>query len=92
VRARSIWRLNGAPSICREGRAGDSFVTVERLLLGLSSEGSEAATILSKGGVTPQNLNAAIEVVQGLHGFSRRKMPATAESCARDLTQAARGA
>ena len=43
-------------------KAGDSFVTVERLLLGLTLEkGSEAATILSKGGVTPQNLNAAIE-------------------------------
>src|SRR5690349_7678344 len=43
-------------------KAGDSFVTVERLLLGLTLEkGSEAARILSKGGVTPQNLNAAIE-------------------------------
>src|SRR4029079_13608755 len=46
-------------------KAGDSFVTVERLLLGLTLEkGSEAATILSKGGVPPQNLNAAIEALR----------------------------
>ena len=62
-------------------KAGDSFVTVERLLLGLTLEkGSEAGAILSKGGVTPQNLNAAIEVAaQGPHRrFSARpKTPMT---------------
>src|SRR5579872_4419989 len=43
-------------------KAGDSFVTVERLLLALAMEkGSEAAKILEKAGVTPQSLNAAIE-------------------------------
>jgi ATP-dependent Clp protease ATP-binding subunit ClpB len=75
-------------------KAGDSFVTVERLLLGLALEkGSEAATILGKGGVTPQNLNAAIE---GLRK-GRTADSATAENAydalkkyARDLTQAAR--
>src|SRR4030081_3769546 len=75
-------------------KAGDSFVTVERLLLGLTLEkGSEAATILSKGGVTPQNLNAAIEALR--KGSSADY--ATAENAydalkkyARDLTQAAR--
>src|SRR6201986_1852332 len=40
-------------------KAGDSFVTVERLLLGLVlDKNSEAGSILAKGGVTPQNLNA----------------------------------
>ncbi|MBR1195522.1 ATP-dependent chaperone ClpB [Bradyrhizobium sp. AUGA SZCCT0240] len=75
-------------------KAGDSFVTVERLLLGLTLEkGSEAATILSKGGVTPQNLNAAIESLRK----GRTADSATAENAydalkkyARDLTQAAR--
>jgi ATP-dependent Clp protease ATP-binding subunit ClpB len=75
-------------------KAGDSFVTVERLLLGLALEkGSEAATILSKGGVTPQNLNAAIEALRK----GRTADSATAENAydalkkyARDLTQAAR--
>ena len=43
-------------------KAGDSFVTVERLLLALALEkSSEAGKILAKAGVTPQNLNAAIE-------------------------------
>src|SRR6266478_4904948 len=43
-------------------KAGDSFVTVERPLLGVSLEKTRAAgAILSKAGLTPQNLNAAIE-------------------------------
>ncbi len=75
-------------------KAGDSFVTVERLLLGLALEkGSEAARILSKGGVTPQNLNAAIESLRK----GRTADSASAENAydalkkyARDLTQAAR--
>jgi ATP-dependent Clp protease ATP-binding subunit ClpB len=75
-------------------KAGDSFVTVERLLLGLTMEkGSEAAKILNKGGVTPQNLNAAIETLRK----GRTADSATAENAydalkkyARDLTQAAR--
>ena len=38
-------------------KAGDSFVTVERLLLALAMEkDSEAGKILSNAGVTPQNL------------------------------------
>ncbi|MDP1583727.1 MAG: ATP-dependent chaperone ClpB [Bradyrhizobium sp.] len=75
-------------------KAGDSFVTVERLLLGLTLEkGSEAGNILAKGGVTPQNLNAAIESLRK----GRTADSATAENAydalkkyARDLTQAAR--
>src|SRR6202049_1782332 len=75
-------------------KAGDSFVTVERLLLGLALEkGSEAGAILSKGGVTPQNLNAAIEALRK----GRTADSATAENAydalkkySRDLTQAAR--
>ena len=75
-------------------KAGDSFVTVERLLLGLTLEkGSEAGAILGKGGVTPQNLNAAIEALRK----GRTADSATAENAydalkkyARDLTQAAR--
>jgi ATP-dependent Clp protease ATP-binding subunit ClpB len=75
-------------------KAGDSFVTVERLLLGLTLEkNSEAGAILGKGGVTPQNLNAAIESLRK----GRTADSATAENAydalkkyARDLTQAAR--
>jgi ATP-dependent Clp protease ATP-binding subunit ClpB len=75
-------------------KAGDSFVTVERLLLGLTlDKDSEAGGILRKGGVTPQNLNAAIEALRK----GRTADSATAENAydalkkyARDLTQAAR--
>ena len=75
-------------------KAGDSFVTVERLLLGLALEkDSEAGKILSRAGVTPQNLNAAINALRK----GRTADSASAENAydalkkyARDLTQAAR--
>jgi ATP-dependent Clp protease ATP-binding subunit ClpB len=75
-------------------KAGDSFVTVERLLLGLTLEkDGDAGAILKKGGVTPQNLNAAIEALRK----GRTADSATAENAydalkkySRDLTQAAR--
>src|SRR5215469_2062492 len=75
-------------------KAGDSFVTVERLLLALALEkDSEAGKILAKSGVTPQNLNAAINALRK----GRTADSATAENAydalkkyARDLTQAAR--
>ena len=75
-------------------KAGDSFVTVERLLLALAIEkDNEAGKILAKAGVTPQNLNAAIEALRK----GRTADSASAENAydalkkyARDLTQAAR--
>src|ERR1700709_633914 len=46
-------------------KAGDSYVTVERLLLALVIEkDSEAGQILAKAGVNAQNLNAAIEALR----------------------------
>ena len=43
-------------------KAGDSFVTVERLLLALAMEiDANTSKILADAGVTPQTLNAAIE-------------------------------
>jgi len=75
-------------------KAGDSFVTVERMLLALALEkDSEAGKILSKAGVTPQSLNAAIEALRK----GRTADSSSAENAydalkkyARDLTQAAR--
>ncbi len=75
-------------------KAGDSFVTVERLLLALALEkGSAAAEILKDCGVNAQGLNAAINEVRK----GRTADTATAEDAynalkkyARDLTQAAR--
>src|ERR1700742_3961520 len=75
-------------------KAGDSFVTVERLLLALALEkDTEAGKILKAAGVTPQNLNASINALRK----GRTADSASAENAydalkkyARDLTQAAR--
>src|SRR6201986_4667791 len=46
-------------------KAGDSFVTVERLLLALAlDKDSDAGRILKNAGVTPQGLNAAINALR----------------------------
>ncbi len=75
-------------------KAGDSYVTVERLLLALAMDkDSEAAKILSRAGVTPQNLNAAINALrQGRTADSSSAENAydALKKYARDLTQAAR--
>src|SRR5580700_7310507 len=75
-------------------KVGDSYVTVERLLLALAMEKStDAAKILDRAGVTPQILNAAIEDLRK----GRTADNPTAENAydalkkyARDLTEAAR--
>src|SRR5271170_1551273 len=75
-------------------KAGDSFVTVERLLLALAMEkGTQAAKILANAGVSAQTLNAAINDIRK----GRTADSASAENAydalkkyARDLTQAAR--
>jgi len=77
-------------------KAGDSFVTVERLLLALVlAAGTPAAQVLADAGVTAQGLNRAIEDVRK----GRTAASATAEDSydalkkyARDLTaEAAEG-
>jgi ATP-dependent Clp protease ATP-binding subunit ClpB len=75
-------------------KAGDSFVTVERLLLALAMEkGSQAAKILANAGVSAQSLNAAINDIRK----GRTADSASAENqydalkkYTRDLTDAAR--
>ncbi|MFZ0206963.1 MAG: Clp protease N-terminal domain-containing protein, partial [Roseiarcus sp.] len=75
-------------------KAGDSFVTVERLLVALAMEkGAEAGRILANAGVTPQTLNAAINDLRK----GRTADSASAENAydalkkyTRDLTEAAR--
>ena len=75
-------------------KAGDSFVTVERLLLALALEkDTEAGKALAAAGVTAQKLNTAIEAIRK----GRTADSATAENAydalkkyARDLTAAAR--
>ncbi|MGI9416689.1 MAG: ATP-dependent chaperone ClpB [Geminicoccaceae bacterium] len=75
-------------------KAGDSFVTVERLLLALAmAAGTESAEVLKQAGVTPQSLNSAIEGIRK----GRTADSASAEQgydalkkYTRDLTEAAR--
>jgi ATP-dependent Clp protease ATP-binding subunit ClpB len=75
-------------------KAGDSFVTVERLLLALAIEpGTGAQKALSAAGANPQNLNAAINEIRK----GRTADSASAEEgydalkkYARDLTEEAR--
>ena len=75
-------------------KAGDSYVTVERLLLALTIEKeTDAGRILAAAGVTAQNLNAAINALRK----GRTADNASAENSydalkkyARDLTEAAR--
>ena len=75
-------------------KAGDSYVTVERLLLALASESdADTAKILKTAGVTPARLEAAIADLRK----GRTADNASAESgydalkkYARDLTQTAR--
>ena len=74
-------------------KAGDSFVSAERLLLALVlAAGTAAAKVLAEAGVTAQNLNHAIEDIRK----GRKASTATAEDSydalkkyARDLTAAA---
>ncbi|THD47565.1 MAG: ATP-dependent chaperone ClpB [Bradyrhizobium sp.] len=83
--------FNSAEQIAE--KAGDSFVTVERLLLAVAMEkSSEAGRILANVGVTPQTLNAAIEDLRK----GRTADSASAENAydalkkyTRDLTEAA---
>ena len=74
-------------------KAGDSFVTAERLLLAVAlSAGTSAAKALSDAGVTPQKLNRAIEDMRKGRKADSRTSEDTYDALkkfARDLTQAA---
>lgn len=84
--------LSSAQDVAK--KAGDSFVTVERLLLALTlAAGTDVARILADAGVTPQGLNEAINAIRK----GRTADSATAENAyealkkyTRDLTEAAR--
>jgi len=75
-------------------KAGDDFVTVERMLLALVlAKGTKSAKILKDAGLTAQNLNVAINEIRK----GRTATSASAEDSydalkkyAQDLTQAAR--
>ncbi|MGY6551313.1 MAG: ATP-dependent chaperone ClpB [Erythrobacter sp.] len=74
-------------------KAGDAYVTVERMLTALALAPGASGEALKAASITPQSLNAAIEQLRG----GRKADSASAENTydamekfARDLTQAAR--
>ena len=75
-------------------KAGDEYVTVERLLLALTLlSGSKSADILKKSGLTAQNLNSAINEIrkgQSATSASAEDSYEALKKYSRDLTEAAK--
>ncbi|WAC22246.1 ATP-dependent chaperone ClpB [Blastomonas sp. SL216] len=75
-------------------KAGDSFVTVERLLLAIAlAKGTKAGDVLAKAGVTPEALNTAINDLRGgraANSASAEESYEAMKKYARDLTAVAR--
>src|SRR5215210_2264545 len=75
-------------------KAGDSYVTVERILLAMAlAKNSDVGGALSKAGLAPQNLNAAIEQLRGGRTADTQAAEDRYDALkkyARDLTDAAR--
>ena len=74
-------------------KAGDGYVTAERLLLALAIADPEASKILKNAGVTPQSLNASIEQIRKgrkADSPSAENQYQALEKYTRDLTAAAR--
>nr|WP_298925901.1 ATP-dependent chaperone ClpB [uncultured Erythrobacter sp.] len=74
-------------------KAGDSYVTVEMLLVALSLAPGAAGEAMKAASVTPQSLNSAIDQLRGGKKADSSNAEATYDAMkkfARDLTQAAR--
>jgi ATP-dependent Clp protease ATP-binding subunit ClpB len=75
-------------------KAGDSYVTVERLLLAMAlAKNTDVGAALAKAGVTAQNLNAAIDKLRGGRTADTQAAEDRYDALkkyARDLTEAAR--
>jgi ATP-dependent Clp protease ATP-binding subunit ClpB len=74
-------------------KAGDGYVTAERLLLALAIVDPEASKILKAANITPQSLNGAIEQIRKgrkADSASAENQYQALEKYTRDLTAAAR--
>src|SRR5919205_604771 len=75
-------------------KAGDSYVTVERILLAMAlAKNTDVGAALANAGLTPQNLNAAIEKLRGGRTADTQGAEDRYDALkkyARDLTDAAR--
>jgi ATP-dependent Clp protease ATP-binding subunit ClpB len=76
-------------------KAGDSYVTVERILLAMAlAKGSDVGEALARAGLTAQSLNAAIEKLRGGRTADTQSSEDRYDALkkfTRDLTEAARG-
>src|SRR6476660_3564054 len=75
-------------------KSGDSYVTVERILLAMTlAKNTDVGSALAKAGLTPQNLNAAIDKLRGGRTADTQGAEDRYDALkkfARDLTDAAR--
>src|SRR5437763_2775022 len=75
-------------------KAGDAYVTVERILLAMTlAKNNDVGAALAKAGLTPQNLNAAIDKLRGGRTADTQAAEDRYDALkryARDLTEAAR--
>ena len=75
-------------------KAGDSYITVERILLAMAlAKNTDVGGALAKAGLTPQNLNAAIDKLRGGRTADTQGAEDRYDALkkyARDLTEAAR--
>jgi ATP-dependent Clp protease ATP-binding subunit ClpB len=75
-------------------KAGDQYVTVERILLAMAlAKGTEVGDALARAGLTPQNLNAAIDKLRGGRTADTQASEDRYDALkryTRDLTEAAR--
>src|SRR4051794_36553087 len=75
-------------------KAGDNYVTVERILLAMAlAKNSDVGGALARAGLTPQNLNAAIDKLRGGRTADTQSSEDRYDALkkfARDLTEAAR--
>jgi ATP-dependent Clp protease ATP-binding subunit ClpB len=88
----TIRLLDQAEQIAK--KAGDQYVTVERILLAAAlAKGTEVGDALAKAGLTPQNLNAAIDKLRGGRTADTQASEDRYDALkryTRDLTEAAR--
>jgi ATP-dependent Clp protease ATP-binding subunit ClpB len=84
--------LDQAEQIAR--KAGDSYVTVERILLAMAlAKNTDVGAALANAGLTPQNLNSAIDKLRGGRTADTQGAEDRYDALkkyARDLTEAAR--
>ncbi|MCL6683612.1 ATP-dependent chaperone ClpB [Sphingomonas alba] len=88
----TIRLLDQAEQIAK--KAGDQYVTVERILLAAAlAKGTDVGDALARAGLTPQNLNAAIDKLRGGRTADTQASEDRYDALkryTRDLTEAAR--